>query len=141
LERFTGTNPSQLPLDRYWTVVDPHPGPGGLPTTTPGVFYRLNHRRTQVLGGCSRLDVETNRVRPGQVQPWSLLSAHVHPTRRVTAWRGRRWRASTCALRRRARARPLRRASPRLKASSRTFEGRAEASCQVGEVVGDCIRL
>jgi hypothetical protein len=42
LERFTGTGPSQLPLDRYWTVVDPHPGPGELPTSTPGVFYRLN---------------------------------------------------------------------------------------------------
>jgi hypothetical protein len=42
LERFTGTNASQLPLDRYWTVVDPQPGPGELPASTPGVFYRLN---------------------------------------------------------------------------------------------------
>jgi hypothetical protein len=42
LERFTGTSPAQLPLDRYWTVVDPHPGPGDLPPSTPGVFYRLN---------------------------------------------------------------------------------------------------
>jgi hypothetical protein len=42
LERFTGTTASQLPLDRYWTVVDPHPGPGDLPPSTPGVFYRLN---------------------------------------------------------------------------------------------------
>jgi hypothetical protein len=42
LERFTGTSASQLPLDRYWTVVDPHPGPGELPPSTPGVFYRLN---------------------------------------------------------------------------------------------------
>jgi hypothetical protein len=42
LERFTGTSPSQLPLDRYWTVVGAHPGPGELPAATPGVFYRLN---------------------------------------------------------------------------------------------------
>jgi hypothetical protein len=42
LERFTGASPSQLPLDRYWTVVDLHPGPGELPPATPGVFYRLN---------------------------------------------------------------------------------------------------
>jgi hypothetical protein len=42
LERFIGMSRSQLPLDRYWTVVDPHPGPGELPPSTPGVFYRLN---------------------------------------------------------------------------------------------------
>jgi hypothetical protein len=42
LERFMGTSSSQLPLDRYWTVVDAHPGPGDLPPATPGVFYRLN---------------------------------------------------------------------------------------------------
>ena len=42
LERFVGTTPSQLPLDAYWTVVDPDPEPGELPATTPGVFYRLN---------------------------------------------------------------------------------------------------
>src|SRR5438034_7750054 len=42
LERFIGTSRSQLPLDRYWTVVDRHPGPGELPPSTPGVFYRLN---------------------------------------------------------------------------------------------------
>jgi hypothetical protein len=42
LERFTGTSASQLPLDRYWTVVDAQPGPGEMPASTPGVFYRLN---------------------------------------------------------------------------------------------------
>jgi hypothetical protein len=42
LERFTGTSSSQLPLDRYWTVVDPHPGPGELPPSTQGVSYLLN---------------------------------------------------------------------------------------------------
>ncbi len=42
LERFTGASASQLPLDRYWTVVDPHPGPGELPPSTPGAIYRLN---------------------------------------------------------------------------------------------------
>jgi hypothetical protein len=47
LERFTGTSTAQLPLDRYWTVVDPQPEPGDLPSTTPGVFYRLNQT------GCS----------------------------------------------------------------------------------------
>jgi len=50
LEQFTGTSRSQLPLDRYWTVVNPDPGPGELPPSTPGVFYRLN----QV--GCSAAD-------------------------------------------------------------------------------------
>jgi hypothetical protein len=47
LERFIGTSRSQLPLDAYWTVVDPHPGPGELPPSAPGVFYRLNQ------AGCS----------------------------------------------------------------------------------------
>ena len=47
LERFTGTSTAQLPLDRFWTVVDLRPEPGDLPATTPGVFYRLNQT------GCS----------------------------------------------------------------------------------------
>jgi hypothetical protein len=42
LERFVGTNRSQLPLDQYWTVVEPDPDPGELPQPAPGVFYRLN---------------------------------------------------------------------------------------------------
>jgi hypothetical protein len=50
LERFIGTSRSQLPLDRYWAVVDPDPGPGELPPSTPDVFYRLN----QV--GCAAAD-------------------------------------------------------------------------------------
>jgi len=47
LERFTGTSTAQLPLDRYWTIVDPRPEPGDLPALSPGVFYRLNQT------GCS----------------------------------------------------------------------------------------
>src|SRR5262245_13581034 len=47
LERFSGTSTAQLPLDRFWTVVDARPEPGDLPATTPGVFYRLNQT------GCS----------------------------------------------------------------------------------------
>jgi hypothetical protein len=42
LEQFTGTNRAQLPLDRFWTVVDTDPEPGDLPQPTPGAFYRLN---------------------------------------------------------------------------------------------------
>ena len=42
LERFVGTSAAQLPLDAFWTVVDPDPGPGGLPEASPGAFYRLN---------------------------------------------------------------------------------------------------
>jgi hypothetical protein len=42
LERFVGTSAAQLPLDAFWTVVDPEPGPGSLPEASPGVFYRLN---------------------------------------------------------------------------------------------------
>lgn len=42
LERFVGTNLAQLPLDAFWTVVDPDPEPGDLPQPTPGVFYRLD---------------------------------------------------------------------------------------------------
>jgi hypothetical protein len=42
LERFVGSSPQQLPLDAFWTVVDPDPEPGGLPPVTPGVFYRLD---------------------------------------------------------------------------------------------------
>ena len=42
LERFIGTNQAQLPLDQFWTVADEHPGPGSLPASTPGAFYRLN---------------------------------------------------------------------------------------------------
>jgi len=42
LERFIGTNTAQLPLDAYWTVVDEDPDAGSLPSSTPGVFYRLN---------------------------------------------------------------------------------------------------
>ena len=42
LEQFVGTSPAQLPLDAFWTVVDPDPEPGELPPVTPGVFYRLD---------------------------------------------------------------------------------------------------
>ena len=42
LERFVGASPAQLPLDAFWTVVDPDPEPGDLPGPTPGVFYRLD---------------------------------------------------------------------------------------------------
>src|SRR5262249_50763375 len=42
LEQFDGTNAAQLPLDAYWAVVDEHPDVGSLPSSTPGVFYRLN---------------------------------------------------------------------------------------------------
>jgi hypothetical protein len=43
LEQFVGTSPSQLPDDAYWRIVDTSPGPGDLPRSTPGAFYRLNH--------------------------------------------------------------------------------------------------
>ena len=42
LERFVGSSALQLPLDAFWTVVDPDPEPGELPPVTPGVFYRLD---------------------------------------------------------------------------------------------------
>jgi hypothetical protein len=42
LERFVGSNPQQLPLDPFWTVIDPDPGPGDLGHLTPGSFYRLD---------------------------------------------------------------------------------------------------
>ena len=42
LERFVGTSPGQLPLDAFWAVVDPEPGPGSLPEGSPATFYRLN---------------------------------------------------------------------------------------------------
>ena len=42
LERFAGTSPAQLPLDAFWTVIDPDPEPGELPAPAPGVFYRLD---------------------------------------------------------------------------------------------------
>ena len=41
LERFTGTSPQQLPLDPFWTVVDPDPEPGELGSLAPGI-YRLD---------------------------------------------------------------------------------------------------
>jgi hypothetical protein len=44
LERFVGSNFAQLPLDAFWTVVDPEPGPGGLGHLAPGAFYRLDQR-------------------------------------------------------------------------------------------------
>jgi hypothetical protein len=43
LEQFVGTSPTQLPDDTYWRIVDTSPGPGDLPPSTPGAFYRLNH--------------------------------------------------------------------------------------------------
>jgi len=42
LERFVGSSPAQLPLDAFWTVVDPDPEAGELPAPAPGVFYRLD---------------------------------------------------------------------------------------------------
>jgi hypothetical protein len=42
LERFVGSNPQQLPLDPFWTVIDPDPGPGELGHLAPGSFYRLD---------------------------------------------------------------------------------------------------
>src|SRR4029450_6691339 len=42
LERFRGSNPQQLPLDQFRTVIDPDPGPGDLGHLTPGSFYRLD---------------------------------------------------------------------------------------------------
>ena len=50
LERFVGTSTSQLPLDQYWTVVDPQPDPGDLPGVTPGLFYRLNQTSCSAAG-------------------------------------------------------------------------------------------
>ena len=46
LERFTGTAQAQLPLDAFWTVVDPDPEPGELPQPGSGL-YRLDQ------SGCS----------------------------------------------------------------------------------------
>ena len=42
LERFVGSNPQQLPLDPFWSVIDPDPGPGELGHLAPGSFYRLD---------------------------------------------------------------------------------------------------
>jgi hypothetical protein len=42
LQRFVGVTPAQLPLDAFWTVVDPDPEPSNLPPSTPGVVYRLD---------------------------------------------------------------------------------------------------
>jgi hypothetical protein len=42
LERFVGSSPAQLPLDPFWTVVDPDPEPGELPPPTPGAIFRLD---------------------------------------------------------------------------------------------------
>ncbi len=42
LERFVGSSPQQLPLDAFWTVVEPDPEPGELPAPTPGAFFRLD---------------------------------------------------------------------------------------------------
>ncbi len=42
LERFTGSSPQQLPLDAFWTVVDPDPDADALPAPTPGAFFRLD---------------------------------------------------------------------------------------------------
>jgi hypothetical protein len=41
LERFVGSSQQQLPLDAFWTVVDPDPEPGELGSLAPGV-YRLD---------------------------------------------------------------------------------------------------
>jgi hypothetical protein len=54
LEQFVGTNPQQLPLDVFWTVVDPDPDPDDLPAPTPGVFFRLDQTTCEAdaaLGG------------------------------------------------------------------------------------------
>jgi hypothetical protein len=42
LEQFVGTSPAQLPLDAFWTVIDPDPDAGELPAPAPGVFHRLD---------------------------------------------------------------------------------------------------
>ena len=42
LEKFTGSNPQQLPLDAFWSVVDPNPEADELPPPTPGAFYRVD---------------------------------------------------------------------------------------------------
>ena len=41
LERFVGSSQQQLPLDAFWTVVDPDPEPGELGSLAPGI-YRLD---------------------------------------------------------------------------------------------------
>jgi hypothetical protein len=41
LERFVGSSQQQLPLDPFWTVVDPDPEPGELGSLEPGI-YRLD---------------------------------------------------------------------------------------------------
>jgi hypothetical protein len=41
LEQFTGTSPQQLPIDAFWSVIDPDPEPGELSSLAPGV-YRLD---------------------------------------------------------------------------------------------------
>lgn len=42
LERFTGTSLQQLPLDSFWTVIDPDPEPGELGELSPSGLYRLD---------------------------------------------------------------------------------------------------
>ncbi len=42
LERFTGSSLDQLPLDPFWSVVDPDPDTSELPPPTPGAFFRLD---------------------------------------------------------------------------------------------------
>src|SRR4249920_892086 len=42
LEKFTGSSPQQLPLDAFWSVVDPNPDANDRPPPTPGAFYRLD---------------------------------------------------------------------------------------------------
>jgi hypothetical protein len=42
LERFVGSSTDQLPLDAFWTVVDPDPDTSELPAPSPGALYRLD---------------------------------------------------------------------------------------------------
>jgi hypothetical protein len=56
LERFIGSSPAQLPLDQYWTVVDPDPKASKLPGPTPGVVYRLDQTSCEADATLAGLD-------------------------------------------------------------------------------------
>ncbi len=56
LEKFTGSSPQQLPLDAFWTVVDPDPDSDELPAPAPGAFYRLDQAACEADGALAGRD-------------------------------------------------------------------------------------
>jgi hypothetical protein len=82
LERFVGSSPQQLPLDAFWTVVDPNPDANALPGPTPGAVYRLDQTGCEADSTLAGRDCYASAWRAGNDRP-EVYGRVVHTDTRI----------------------------------------------------------